>query len=194
MKQNLNVAVFASGNGSNAENIIRSFRQHPEWGMNVAVVLSNKADAYVLNRAESLGVSHQFVPAKDFRNKDVIFPLLDRFGVDAIVLAGFLLMVPDFIIERYGDRILNIHPSLLPKFGGKGMYGHHVHEAVVAAGEKETGITVHRVTDRCDEGAIVFQARFDVTPEDTPETVEAKIHELEQAHYPRVIAETFARK
>lgn len=190
-RDTLRIAIFASGNGSNAENIIRYFRDNCDEGMEVALVVSNKPAAYVLQRTASLGIPARTVTPEDFRDRTVIIPLLDSFSIDAIVLAGFLLMVPDFIIARYPDRILNIHPSLLPKYGGKGMYGHRVHEAVVAAGEKETGITVHRVTDKCDEGATVFQASIPVMPDDTPLTVEAKIHDLERLHFPRVIAETF---
>ena len=114
-------------------------------------------------------------------------PVMEEYGVDAVVLAGFLLMVPDFLLERYPDKVINIHPSLLPKYGGKGMYGHYVHEAVVAAGERETGITIHLVTDRCDEGRIIFQARVAVTPDDTPATVEAKVHALEKEHFAKEV-------
>jgi len=188
----MNIAILASGNGSNAENIIRYFRGHPECGINVAFVVCNKPEAKVLERARNLGIPAKVVLSKDFRNEDIIMPILEEYHIDGIVLAGFLLMVPDFILKHFPDRILNIHPSLLPKFGGKGMYGHHVHEAVVAAGETETGITVHKVSDKCDEGEIVFQARVAVTPEDTAETVEAKIHRLEQQYFPQVIAEYFA--
>lgn len=188
----MNIALLASGNGSNAENIIRYFHEHPEYDINIALVVCNKPDSKVLERAQNLEVPAKVVVSKDFRNEDIIMPVLEEYHVDGIVLAGFLLMVPDFILKRFPDRILNIHPSLLPKFGGKGMYGHHVHEAVVAAGETETGITVHKVSDKCDEGEIVFQARVAVSPEDTAETVEAKIHRLEQQYFPQVIAEYFA--
>ena len=116
-------------------------------------------------------------------------PLLDRHAIDMIVLAGFLLMMPVFIIERYHEKIINIHPSLLPKYGGKGMYGHHVHAAVVAAGETETGITVHFVSERCDEGNIIFQTNVPVAATDTPEDVERKVHSLEREHFPRIIDE-----
>lgn len=190
MKTNVvkRIAVFASGNGSNAENVIRYFRENP-CGVEVAVVICNKEGAGVFGRASRLGVPAVLMPASVFRTQERLMAVLDGYGVDFIVLAGFLLMVPDFVLERYGDRIVNIHPSLLPKFGGKGMFGHHVHEAVVAAGERETGITVHLVNNRCDEGAVVFQARCAVSPDDTAETVERKIHALEQEHFPRVIRE-----
>lgn len=180
------IAVFASGNGSNAENLVRYFRDH-ECGAEVAVIVCNKSEAGVLERASRLGVPAHVMPGAEIRDAERMLPLLDEYGVDVIVLAGFLLMVPDFLLERYPDRVVNIHPSLLPKYGGKGMYGHHVHEAVVAAGESETGITVHLVTDRCDEGRVLFQARVEVTPDDTPTTVEAKVHELERIHFPQAV-------
>ena len=187
-----NIAILASGSGTNAENMVRYFAANKL--IKVAVVLSNHAHAGVHGRVNALGVPSFTFSKEDFAAATPILDKLAAFAVDFVVLAGFMSKIPDALLAAFPERVVNIHPALLPKFGGKGMYGHHVHEAVVAAGEKETGITVHRVTDHCDEGAIVFQARFDVTPEDTPETVEAKIHELEQAHYPRVIAETFARK
>lgn len=157
------IAIFASGSGSNAENIIRYFQERPERG-EVALVVCNKADAGVLERAERLGVESRVMSRAEINDPGLMLPLLESRGVDTIVLAGFLLMVPGFLLERYNERILNIHPSLLPKFGGKGMYGRHVHEAVVAAGERETGITVHIVSEKCDEGRIVFQASVAVDP------------------------------
>lgn len=193
MVDKVRLAVFASGNGSNAENIIRYFQARPESGMEVALVVCNRREALVLQRASTLGVPAHVVPAPGLRDREVMMPLLERFRIGAIVLAGFLQIVPEFITARYAGRILNIHPSLLPKYGGKGMYGRHVHEAVVAAGDTETGITVHRVTEWYDEGAIVFQAKMPVEPDDTPDTVERRIHELERMHYPRVIADTFGR-
>lgn len=188
--QTVKIAVFASGNGSNAENIILYFRGRPDEGIEVALVVCNKPGSMVISRASALGVPVATVSGADLRSSDIILPLLDSYGIGAIILAGFLQIVPSFITDRYAGRILNIHPSLLPRFGGKGMYGRYVHEAVVAAGVTETGITVHHVTERYDEGAIVFQASIPVTPDDTPDTVEARIHELERTHFPRVIAET----
>lgn len=186
------IAIFASGNGSNAENIIRHFQAAPRGG-EVALVVCNKAEAGVIGRASRLNVPVEVLTGAEIRDPERILPVLERYAVDVIVLAGFLLMIPSFLIERYHERIVNIHPSLLPKFGGKGMYGRHVHEAVVAAAEKETGITVHFVGDRCDEGRVIFQAKVAVTEVDTPETVERKIHQLEREHFPRVIEETFCR-
>lgn len=182
------IAIFASGNGSNAENIIRYF-QTEDRGAEVALVVCNRSDAKVLQRAEALGVPAIVVPKTDFNNEAFMTGLMHDNGIDFIVLAGFLLMIPDFLISLYPEKIINIHPSLLPKFGGKGMYGDHVHKAVVAAGEKESGITIHLVNEQCDGGRIVFQAVVPVEPTDTPDDVASKVHALEYAHFPRVIAE-----
>ena len=154
-------------------------------------IVCNKAGAGVIERAGRLGVPVRVMPAAEIRDPECMLPVMDEYGVDGIVLAGFLLMVPDFLLGRYPDRVINIHPSLLPKYGGKGMYGRHVHEAVVAAGERETGITVHLVTDRCDEGRVLHQARVEVLPSDSPETVEAKVHALEKEHFARAVREYF---
>ena len=184
------LAIFVSGSGTNAENIIRYFQTNKALDTEVAIVISNRADAYALERAKKLNVPSTVLSRAEFNNPEVMLPLLDDYGINFIVLAGFLLKVPEYLVNRYQGRIVNIHPALLPKFGGKGMYGHHVHEAVVAAGEKETGITIHHVNENYDQGSIIFQATVAVNPTDTPDDVAAKIHELEQAHFPRVIAET----
>lgn len=183
------IAVFASGNGTNAENVITYFRE-ADCGVEVALVVCNRAQAGVLERAERLGVPARVLSRDQINAAETMLPLLDSYGVDTVVLAGFLLMVPAFLVERYRDRIVNIHPSLLPKFGGKGMYGRHVHEAVVAAGERETGITIHYVSEKCDEGQIIFQASTEVAPTDTEADVERKIHALERENYARVIHRT----
>lgn len=182
-----NIAIMASGNGSNAENIIKFFNTH-ELGWKVSVVVCNRADAYVLQRAERLGVPSVVMPKVAFNDRAELQDVMERYNVDAVVLAGFLLMIPEWLIERYPERIVNIHPSLLPKYGGRGMYGHHVHEAVVAAGERESGITIHLVNEDCDGGRVLFQAVTAVSPEDTAADVEGKIHELEQRYYPAVVA------
>ncbi|HIZ86830.1 MAG TPA: phosphoribosylglycinamide formyltransferase [Candidatus Coprenecus pullistercoris] len=187
-----NIVILASGSGTNAENIIR-------WSQNrgtyrIAAVMSNRKDAYVLTRAENLGVPYCTFTASEFRNGTLTYngesrrltDVLEELGTDCIILAGFLLKVPDYLIEAYPERILNIHPALLPSYGGKGMYGGHVHQAVIAAGEKESGITIHIVDKQYDHGKTIYQARCTVTPEDTPETLFAKVHELERA-YPEVI-------
>ncbi len=182
-----NLAIFVSGSGTNCENIIRYFQENEN--VKTALVLSNREDAYALVRAQRLGVPTVVVPKSDFNNREVMEGLMEQYHIDFIVLAGFLLMVPDFLIEAYDHRIVNIHPALLPKHGGKGMYGHHVHEAVKAAGDKETGITIHYVSNECDGGEIIFQARTPVAPEDTPDDIAAHIHLLEQAHFPTIIDE-----
>lgn len=184
------IAVFASGNGSNAENIIRYFREN-ECGAVVALVVCNNPKAGVLAKARALGVPTVLVNREEFRSGDVPAHELAAHGITHIVLAGFLQMIPPAVLSAYPGRIINIHPSLLPKFGGKGMYGRHVHEAVVAAGERITGITVHHVSEECDGGEIIFQASVDVDPSDTAADVEAKIHNLEREHLPRVIRDTF---
>lgn len=182
------IAVFASGNGSNAENLIRHFADRPHTGR-VELVVCNRPGAGVIERATRLGVPVAIITKADLQDAETMLALLDSHSVDTIVLAGFLLMIPPYMTERYKGHMLNIHPSLLPAYSGKGMYGHKVHEAVVAAGEAESGITVHTVTDVCDEGEIVFQARVALSPDETPDTLEAKIHVLERLHFPRVVEE-----
>ena len=180
-----NIAIFVSGSGTNCENIIRYFADKPE--VNVTLVLSNKAEAYALVRAERLGVERAVMSKADFNDESKLMPLLRRHDVHFIVLAGFLLMVPDFLLQAFPRRIVNIHPSLLPKYGGRGMWGHHVHEAVKAAGETETGMTVHWVTPVCDGGDIIAQYRVALSPEDSAEVISEKEHVLEMKYYPLVI-------
>lgn len=185
----INIAVFASGNGSNAENIVRKLNV-PGSRVRVSLVVSSKADAGVVSRARSLGVPVEVIAKAMFDDGAATMAVLEKYNTDAIVLAGFLLMVPSYLVRRY--RIVNIHPSLLPKFGGKGMYGGNVHRAVVEAGESETGITIHYVTEEYDKGEIIFQASAAVSPNDTPLSVEQKVHELEYRYFPEVIARIFA--
>lgn len=180
-----NIAIFVSGNGTNCENIIRYFKDNKN--INVCLVISNRPDAYALVRAAKYDVPCKVLSKQEINDSDVIIPLLESFKINFIVLAGFMLIIPQFITEKYDCKIVNIHPSLLPKFGGKGMYGHHVHEAVKAAGEKETGITIHYVSHVCDGGEIIAQFKTAVSPEDTPETIEAKVHVLEQQYFPETI-------
>lgn len=184
------IAIFASGNGTNAENIIRYFRSSSS-GATVAIVVCNRPDAKVIERAGNLHIPVSILSKTQINDYDIMMQLMDRYEVDIIVLAGFLIMIPGFLIERYKGSIVNIHPSLLPKYGGKGMYGHHVHEAVIAAGEKVSGITIHHVSSVYDEGRIIFQASVGIDPTDTPDTLAKKIHSLEAEHYPRIIRETF---
>lgn len=188
-----NLAIFASGSGTNAENIARLFHQGNQ--VRVAVVLCNRKNAGVYERMERLGVPCLHIPSAVWDNEPgKIVEALRPYDIDLVVLAGFMRTVQPAIIEAYRGRIVNIHPSLLPAYGGKGMYGHHVHEAVIAAGEKKSGVTVHYVTDQIDGGEIVMQQSVDITPEDTPETLEAKIHPVEYSLYPRAIVAALGRQ
>ncbi|MBR4709883.1 MAG: phosphoribosylglycinamide formyltransferase [Bacteroidaceae bacterium] len=183
--QSVNIAVFASGSGSNFENLARYFSDN-ERGR-VVLLVCNKPDAPVLERARQLGIDSAVVTKAELQEPERVMPLLRRYGVGFVVLAGFLPLIPDYMIEAFPQRMVNIHPSLLPKYGGKGMWGHHVHEAVKAAGEKETGLTVHWVTPQCDGGDIIAQRRVALSPEDTADDIARKEHELEMAHFPRII-------
>lgn len=179
------IAIFASGNGSNCENIIRYFSEGNE--VQVGLVLCNKPDAPVIARAQRLGVKTAVMPKSEFVQESVLLPLLHHEGIDLIVLAGFLLIIPSFLIKAYPHRIINIHPSLLPKHGGKGMYGRHVHEAVKAAGDRATGMTVHWVSETVDGGDIIAQFSTPLSPDDTVDDIAAKEHELEMKHFPQII-------
>jgi len=190
MKQKTVIAVFASGSGSNCENLITYFKDSDS--VDIALVVSNKPDAYVLERARRLGVPTEIVPKVMLNDASQLMPLLQRYGIDFIVLAGFLPLIPDFLIEAFPRRIVNIHPSLLPKYGGKGMWGHHVHEAVKAAGDTETGMTVHWVTPVCDGGGIIAQYRVALSPDDTVDDIIEKEHQLEMKYYPKVIEQVLA--
>ena len=179
------VAIFVSGTGTNCENIIRYFAGSEV--VNIALVVSNKADAPALEKARRLGVPTEVVSKSQLSDSSFMLSLLRECDIHFIVLAGFLLMIPDYLIAAYPRRIINLHPSLLPKFGGKGMYGHRVHEAVKAAGETETGMTVHYVTGECDGGEIIAQYKTAISPEDTREDIAAKENLLEMRYYPLVI-------
>ncbi|WP_026951072.1 phosphoribosylglycinamide formyltransferase [Algoriphagus mannitolivorans] len=178
------LAILASGSGSNAEKIMEYFQKSTKG--EVALIASNKSDAYVLERAKKFGV-----PAFSFTRKEMeaghLLKKLQEEGIDWVILAGFLLKIPEDLIQAFPDRMVNIHPALLPKYGGKGMYGMHVHEAVKAAGEKETGITIHLVNEHYDEGKIIFQAATTLEAQDSPEDIARKIHELEHRYFPEVI-------
>lgn len=183
------IALFASGSGTNAEEIIRYFRDRRSG--EVALVLSNVPTAYVLERARKHGIPFMVFGREEFYHSDAVDRALLQHNIGMIVLAGFLWLMPPRLIVRYPT--LNIHPALLPRFGGKGMYGMRVHEAVIAAGDKETGISIHRVNERYDEGVIVYQATCPVYPDDRPEDVANRVHQLEYAHYPRIIADEILR-
>ncbi len=177
------LAIFASGSGTNAEQIMLHFKQHPK--IEVALMLSNKPDAFVLARTKKFNVPCKVFTRQLFSD-EVLHWLLEE-KITHIVLAGFMWLMPSSIIKKFPGKIINIHPALLPKFGGKGMYGHYVHEAVKAAGEKETGITIHLVNEKYDEGEILCQASCTVDPYDSPEQIADKVHALEHRHYPEQI-------
>lgn len=180
----IKIAIFASGSGSNAENIVNYFRD--KGILEVAVIVSNNPNAFVLERAHRLGIE-SVVFNKAEMECAVVANFLQNIGVEWIVLAGYLLKIPQNLIEAFDGRIVNIHPALLPKFGGKGMYGDRVHQAVVDAGDKESGITIHYVNENYDEGATIFQARCEVLPNDSAVDVAAKVHSLEYEYFPKVI-------
>ena len=182
-----NIAIFASGSGTNAENITRYFAKSDN--IKVAVVLSNNKNVGVHARVNKLGVPSFVFSREDFVEGSPILTKLAEYKTDLIVLAGFMNKISDTLLKAYPGKIINIHPALLPKFGGQGMFGMHVHEAVVGAGEKESGITIHYINENYDEGATIFQAKCPVLPTDTPEEVATKVHALEYAHYPHVIEE-----
>jgi phosphoribosylglycinamide formyltransferase-1 len=179
------LAIFASGTGSNAEKIIDYFQDRSD--VEVAIVLSNKEDAKVLNMAEGNGIETMVFNRQEFLEDNTVLEKLAQFPIEMVILAGFLWKVPDNLLEAYENRVLNIHPSLLPKFGGKGMYGQHVHQAVIDAGEKESGITIHYVNEHYDEGGIVFQGKCEVLPDDTAQSLARRVLKLEHQHFPIVV-------
>ena len=187
-----NIAVLASGSGTNAENIIRYFRE--KSSACVALVLTNRQNAFVLERSRGLEVPCFYFPKSDWENGEAILSVLREHDIDFVVLAGFLARVPDLILHAYPNKMINIHPSLLPKFGGKGMYGDRVHEAVIAAGEEESGITIHYTNEHYDEGDTIFQAKCPVLPDDSAIDVAQKVHSLEYKHYPLIIERTILGK
>ncbi|MBL7850297.1 MAG: phosphoribosylglycinamide formyltransferase [Cyclobacteriaceae bacterium] len=190
-KPRVRLALFASGNGTNAEAIMNHFRHHPE--VEVILLLSNNPEAFALERAKKFQVKTSVFTRQEFRDGHVLQQLKEA-GATHIVLAGFLWLIPAELISAFRDHIVNIHPALLPKFGGKGMYGSRVHEAVKAAGDTQTGITIHLVNERYDEGRILFQAECEVLSSDTPDTIAAKVHALEYKHYPTVIEQWCLRR
>lgn len=181
----IKIAIFASGSGTNAENIAEFFKINNH--IKVSLILSNKNSAYVLERARKLSIENLSFTADELYNSSLVDSILKKNSIDAIVLAGFMIKVPDRLIEQYRGRIINIHPALLPKFGGKGMYGMNVHKAVIESGEKESGITIHLVDEHYDNGKVLFQKSCVVEEGETPESLAAKIHELEYRYFPEVI-------
>ena len=178
------IIVFASGSGTNAENIIKYFSKTEI--AKVVSVFTNNASAKVIERAKNHQITVEIFSKNDLLERNVLHKVVE-IDPDLIILAGFLLKFPENIIEKYPHKIINIHPALLPNYGGKGMYGMHIHRAIINNKEKETGISIHYVNEHYDEGGIIFQANVALTDEDTPETVAEKIHELEQKHFPEII-------
>ena len=183
----INIAIFASGSGTNAQRIIEYFKDDSE--VNICRIFCNNPSAFVLQRAEKLNIPSLLFSKDDFYAEGIVADTLQSDRTDWIILAGFLWLIPQFLINRYPDRIVNIHPALLPKYGGKGMYGNRVHKAVIENGEDKSGITIHFVNQNYDEGQIIFQAKCDVHVKDTPQSLALKIHELEYKHFPEVIEE-----
>lgn len=179
------IAIFASGSGSNAENIAGYFKDNEN--LNIECIYSNKEDAYVLERAKKFNIPTFVFSRDDFYNSNKVLDSLKNYQVDLLVLAGFLWLVPDNLVKNF--TIINIHPALLPKYGGKGMYGERVHQAVVENGETESGITIHYVNEEYDEGQVIFQAKCEIEADDNAEDVAEKVHALEYKYFPRVIEE-----
>ena len=190
--ENIRLAIFVSGGGTNCENISRHFQGNEH--VSIPIVVSSSADAYAITRAHNLGVATTVITRKQLNEEpDRVFAATE--GCDYIILAGFLPKVPEYLIERFPNRIINIHPALLPKFGGKGMWGHHVHEAVKAAGETESGITIHYVNAELDQGEHIAQYSTPLSPDDTAEDIADKVHVLEMKYFPNVIEKViFGRK
>lgn len=187
-----NIAIFASGSGTNAENIIRFFRMHEK--IQVKIVLTNNEKAGVIRRANELNTECLTFSRADLKENGMILSTLKEKQIDFIVLAGFLWLIPSSLVKAYPDAIINIHPALLPKYGGKGMYGSRVHEAVIANKEKKSGISIHFVNEKYDEGNIIFQAKCPIEDGDTPEALAKKVHQLEYRYFPEVIEQVILKK
>ena len=179
------IAIFASGSGSNAQKLMEFFKQND--AAEIALVLTNNADAYVLQRADNFEIPTHICDKHEFYKTHEIIDLLKNLEIDLIVLAGFLWLIPKYLTDEYPGRIINIHPAILPKFGGKGMYGDHVHKAVLEAKETEGGITIHYVNENYDEGEYIYQGKYRIEPEDDLQTIKFKGQKLEHYHFPRVI-------
>ena len=191
INMSLKIALFASGSGSNAENIVHYFSQNSNFSF--PLIISNKSDAFIHIRAKKLKIPSFTFSREDFTDGEKILFLLKEYNIDCIVLAGFLLKIPQLLIHAFPDKIINIHPALLPKHGGKGMYGMRVHEAVAEANDTESGITIHYVNSNYDEGSIILQVTCQVDPSDTPEMIAEKVHALEYEHFPKVIEDIWGK-
>jgi phosphoribosylglycinamide formyltransferase-1 len=181
----VNIAILASGSGSNAQKIMEYFSNRSD--IKIRLLLSNNPEAYALERAKNMGVDTHVFDRKSFRNSDDVLNVLNDYSIDWLILAGFLWLIPDNLLKNFPCRIINIHPALLPNYGGKGMYGNKVHEAVIAAGDKESGISIHFINEHYDEGELIFQAKCLINEGDTADMLAKKIHELEHTHFPQII-------
>ena len=191
----INIAIFASGNGTNMQAITDFFADRSDQRVSVALVLSDNPKAFVLQRAERKGIPSVALSKEELGNESLVMELLEKRDIKYIILAGYLKLIPEFLLRAFPGRILNIHPALLPKYGGKGMYGHHVHEAVKAAREKVTGITIHEIDSEYDKGQTIFQAQTEIDPDqESAEDIANKVHRLEHSHFPKVIADWIAAK
>jgi len=184
MSQKFRIAIFASGNGTNAEAIIKYFKDHPL--IKIELVLTNNPNALVLERAKKFAVPTKIFNREEFSSDEVV-KWLREYGITHVVLAGFLWLIPTSLLKSYPNEIINIHPALLPKFGGKGMYGMKIHELIRSLNETETGITIHLINEKYDEGPILYQGRCQVASTDTPKDIANKVHQMEYANYPLVI-------
>lgn len=185
------IAIFASGSGSNAQKIMEHFKKHTH--AEVALILSNNAEAYVLQRADNFEMPTHIFDKHEFYQTEDIINLLKNLKIDLLVLAGFLWLIPQNLLQAFPDQIINIHPALLPKFGGKGMYGDKVHQAVLECGEEESGITIHIVNENFDEGEIIYQSRFRIEKEDDLELLKFKVQQLEHQYYPKIIEQVIRK-
>lgn len=179
------IAIFASGSGSNTQKILEHFKNHEL--AEISIILSNNPDAYVLQRADNFETPSHIFDRNEFYKTDSVVDLLKNLEIDLIILAGFLWLVPQNLLDAFPNRIINIHPALLPAYGGKGMYGNHVHQAILDAKELESGITIHYVNDKFDDGEIIYQAKYKIEPDDTIESIRFKGQQLEHQHFPRII-------
>jgi phosphoribosylglycinamide formyltransferase-1 len=184
------IAIFASGRGSNAQAIIDHFKHHPT--IKVALIVTNNKTAGVIQIAKDNRIPFDILTPAELKEEETVIDLLELYQIDLIVLAGFLLLIPAYLVKAYPNKIINIHPALLPKYGGKGMYGMKVHETVLSNKETETGITIHYVNEKYDEGEYIAQFRCHVEPEDSVESIAAKVHQLEHENYPKEIEKLFS--
>ena len=192
VKKTHHIAIFASGNGSNAENLMKHFQHHQI--IKIELVVCNNENAAVLQKAQQLGISSIVISKEELKTAEKLLPILEKHKINFIVLAGFLLQIPTWLIQKFPNQIINIHPALLPKFGGKGMFGKFVHEAVINLKELESGISIHFVNEHYDEGKIIFQAKCQVEKNETAESLAKKIQQLEHQHLPKIVEQLLAEK